>query len=104
MARIVVRLRPTETVGELDVDAVAARVADLTRWRAEVVDTRLSDAPYLTVVATTEDIDDAAAAELRDALREPVAARAYLVSAVGREQPLEGAGTEDLRAAACATP
>jgi hypothetical protein len=104
MARVVLRLRPTGTFAEMDPGTVATHLGRLRRWQTEVVDSRISDAPYLTVLASIEDIDDDAAAELRDVLGGVPAMRTYLLRTVSDEWPLRDAGADALRAAATAVP
>ncbi|MQA86728.1 MAG: hypothetical protein GEV03_19385 [Streptosporangiales bacterium] len=104
MARVVLRIRPAEVVADLDLAVVETRAGRLTGWRAEVHDTRLSDATYLSVVVTADEIDDAAAVELRDAFRALPRMAAYVVRAIGDEEPLERADAALLRTAAKAFP
>jgi hypothetical protein len=104
MVRVVLHLRPTETVAGLELGVVEERATQLTAWRAEVQDTRLSDAPFLTVVVTGVEINDHAAAELRDAFRDLPTMTAYVVHAIGDERPLEQTDTDLLQTAAHAFP
>ncbi|WP_433270658.1 hypothetical protein ACQPZF_10395 [Actinosynnema sp. CS-041913] len=103
MPRIILRFRPT-TLASLDLAAVQERAARLSRWQAEVVDTRLFDATFLSAVLTIATIDDAAVAELRAAFTDLPGTQAYVLRAIGDEHPLDQAGQQLLDTAGRAFP
>ncbi len=104
MARVVLRFRAVETVADLDLAAVTEHAERLGRWQAEVFDTRLSDAPYVSVVVTIADVDDEAAEELRGTFLDLPGMTPYVLGAIGDEVPLERADTALLETAGRAFP
>ncbi len=67
MKQIILRIRPAEVMDDLDIEVIQTRVALLTGWEVEVRDTRLSDAPYITVIVNPRTIDPEMAAQLKSA-------------------------------------
>ena len=100
MKRVVLRVRPAEVMDDLNLDLIRRRLARLAPWRAELRDTRLTDAPYVTVVASIDAIDDAAADALRRGLADLPRMRVLLWRGPGAETPLAQADTAALAAAA----
>ena len=88
MKRVVLRVRPAEVMDDLDLDLVRRRLERLAPWRAELRDTRLSDATYVTVVATIDVIDAAAAETLRRGLSDLPRMRVLVWRGPGSETPL----------------
>ena len=88
MKRVVLRVRPAEVMDDLDLDLVRRRLERLAPWRAELRDTRLSDATYVTVVATIDAIDAAAAETLRRGLADLPRMRVMVWRGPGSETPL----------------
>ncbi|MGH3811174.1 MAG: hypothetical protein ACRDUV_01805 [Pseudonocardiaceae bacterium] len=99
MARVLLRFRAVETVVDLDLAAVTERAERLNRWQAEVFDTRLSDAPYVSVVVTIDDVDDEAVEELRATFLDLQGMTPHVLRAIGDEVPLERADTALLETA-----
>jgi hypothetical protein len=87
---------------DLDLEELRERLARLPGWTSELRDTRLSDAPYVTVVAGTETLDEGAAETLRDALSDLNEAHAVLWLGIGSERRLESCDLAALAAGAAA--
>lgn len=104
MARVILRFRPATTLAGLNLAAVQERAAQLSRWRAEVVDTRLSDATFISAVLTTTTVDAAAVAELHTAFADLPGMHPYVLRAIGDEHPLDQADQELLDTAGRAFP
>lgn len=102
MPSLVLRVRPKVSVTDVDLDDLRARLARLREWTADVRDTRLSDAPYVTVVAETTRLDEDAAAALRDVLLRVPRADVDLWLGIGTQRPLETCDLATLEAAAAA--
>ena len=100
MKRVVLRVRPAEVMDDLDLDLVRRRLAGLAPWRAELRDTRLSDATYLTVVATIDAIDATAADALQRGLSDLPRMRVLVWRGPGAETPLALADAAALNDAA----
>lgn len=100
MRRIILRIRPAEVMDDLDIEAVRTRVNLLADWEAEVQDTRLSDAPYVTVVATTEMFDANAAEQLKKAFADMPRMQAQVWRRSKSEVPLDFADSSLLEEAA----
>jgi hypothetical protein len=89
MPRIIIRVRPRVVVTDLDPDILRARARALDGWRVEVDDTRLTDAPFLTVVAEREEaLDTAAERALKDAFADLPGMIAYVWKGPGTEEVL----------------
>lgn len=88
MKQVVLRVRPAEVMEDLNLDLVRRRFARLAPWRAELRDTRLSDATYVTVVATIDVIDAAAADALQRGLADLPRMRVVVWRGPGSETPL----------------
>ncbi|HEX2049183.1 MAG TPA: hypothetical protein VHJ34_00960 [Actinomycetota bacterium] len=99
MRHVLLRVRARTEPEDLDVDEVRRRLAQATSWRCEVDDTRLSDAPFVSVIAGTDVIDDASTETLRAALADLERMRVTVWSGSGQESPLESATAEALGAA-----
>jgi hypothetical protein len=97
MPRLVLRVRPLETMGDLDVGAVREHAARLEMWEAEVRDTRLSDAPFVTVVVAAPGLTPEALASLKAGFTQLPRVRVVVWLKEGVESPLE---TADLAALA----
>lgn len=67
MQQLILRIRPTTGMEDLDLDKIRARIQRLTTWQAELQDSRLSDAPYVSVIARIPQLDAAAMTELKRA-------------------------------------
>jgi len=100
MTRIVIRIRPAEVMDDLDLDIVRERAALLREWQAEVKDSRLGDAPYVTVVATTPVVTAERIAELKGALGELPRMRALVWLSPTDEVPLDVANAATFQVAA----
>lgn len=100
MARIVLRIRPLEIMEDLQIDTIRERVSQLADLGAELQDTRLSDAPYVTVVADPPTIGDDTLARLQAAFAGLPRMRAWLWQGVGAETLLDEADLEVLERAA----
>jgi hypothetical protein len=100
MRRVVLRVRPEETMDDLDLAQVRQRLARLRGWQTELRDTRLSDATYVTVVATVDAIDAAATETLRQELSDLPRMRVFLWRGLGEETPLALADASTLNEAA----
>jgi hypothetical protein len=94
MPRLIIRIRPQEVMEDLDLAVVQQRAEGLAEWHAEVVDTRLSDAPYVALVLDVPCVDDHLENELRRALAELPRMRASLYR---RGQSEASIGTVDQR-------
>jgi hypothetical protein len=91
MPEIVLRFRPLEVVTDLDPAILHARAAKLTGWQTRVVDSRLTDATFLTVVASIDKVDEPAEQRLKDAFSELPGMQAYVWQAPTHEIPLADA-------------
>jgi hypothetical protein len=76
---------------DLDLDLVRDRMARLPDWRTELRDTRLSDAPYVTVVAEIPALHEQAFEQLRVAFSNLPRMRAMIWRRPGLEIPIEEA-------------
>ncbi len=99
MSEIIVRIRPRDTMDDLDVDLVQARAERLTDWKAEFHDTRLSDAPYVTFVLRIPEITAEAVAQLKTEFGDLPRMRARLYTETGNEIPLATAELEGVKRA-----
>jgi len=68
MTAIVLRIRPIESMDDLDLSAIRDRMGRLSDLSPELDDTRLSDAPYVSLKLDLPLIDTALVQRLRDAL------------------------------------
>jgi hypothetical protein len=100
MGKIVLRIRPAEVMEDIDLAFLRHRMKQLAGWESELQDTRLSDAPYVSVVMQVTAIDAAALARLKAAFAGLPKMRALIVLSVGVELPLDAIGVDQLRAAA----
>jgi hypothetical protein len=87
MHRIIVRIRPREVIEDIDLDAILARIKNFDA--AEIVDSRISDAPYVTVIVKTPTIDNKVLTELKSRLSNLQSMYAELIVGVGTELPIE---------------
>ena len=102
MPRLVLRVRPEGLLTDLDLEQLRERLARLSGWASEVRDTRLSDAPYVTVVAETATLDEGAAAMLRAALADLEAMDVNVWLGIANERTLESCDLASLNAGAAA--
>jgi hypothetical protein len=91
MHQILLRIRPAAVMEDLNLEIIRARAQRLTNWQADLQDTRLSDAPYVTVIAKIPQLDAAAVAELKRAFARLPRMRAQVWQRVGEETPLQRA-------------
>lgn len=94
------RVRPEEVMEDLDLEVIGERLRHLEGWTAELLDSRLSDAPYVTVVAEIPEIDPEAVRRLQQALGDLPRMRAGLWRSVDAEMPLAEADGAILEEAA----
>lgn len=89
--RIVLVVRPQEVMDDLDLDLLRTRIDGLAGWQAEVQDSRLSDAPYVIVVASprSAEVDTAAVRELQQAFGDLPRMSVRLWQGVGDEASLD---------------
>jgi hypothetical protein len=97
VTRLVVRVRPENTIDDLDISVVRERVDGLSGWDVEVEDTTLYDATYVTVVARPEKLDDDAIEALRSALANLPQMRPMVWRRSASDVPLAEADPETLR-------
>ncbi len=90
------RIRPLEVIDDLDLDIVRARAERLTSWNVEVQDSRLSDAPYFTLILRLPEIGSGSLIQIKQAFADLGRMRAVLWSAKGKEVPLTKAKLDDL--------
>jgi hypothetical protein len=100
MGNIVLRIRPAEVMEDIDLAVIRHRMKHLAGWESELQDTRLSDAPYVSVVVLVTVIDAAALARLKATFAGLPKMRAQIVLSVGVELPLDAIDVHQLRAAA----
>ena len=91
MKPIVLRIRPAEIMEDLDLDVVRERATRLADWATDVQDTRLFDAPYVSVVVTMPAINFETAARLKAAFADLPRMRANVWQRIGAEVPLAAA-------------
>jgi hypothetical protein len=94
MIELIIRIRPLETMDDLDIDEVRQRAAGLQAWEAELHDSRLGDAPFVTVVARTGVPDREAVRELKAAFARLPRMTALVWRSPRDEQPLEALDPE----------
>lgn len=99
MRQVLLRVRARTAPEDLDLDELRRRLAQASSWRCEIDDTRLSDAPFVSVIAGTDTIDDASTETLRAALADLERMRVAVWSGIGAESPLDSAGPATLDAA-----
>jgi hypothetical protein len=68
MATIVLRIRPTDSMDDLDLSAIRDRMRPLTDLSPELDDARLSDAPYVSLTLDLPVTDARMVRRLQDAL------------------------------------
>lgn len=100
MPEIVLRIRPDAVMGDLDLDRIRVWAGRLPGWTTEVRDTRLTDAPYITVIATTPAITNEVANTLRSRSSDLPRMGVFIWCGVGREVPLDKADVKVLEDAA----
>jgi hypothetical protein len=100
MGKIVLRIRPAEVMEDIDLAFIRNRMKHLAGWVSELQDTRLSDAPYISVVVQVTAIDAAALARLKATFAGLPKMRAQVVLSVGVELPLDAIEVDQLRTAA----
>lgn len=88
MRQLIVRVRPAEVMEDIDLDVIRERAARLRGWDVDVRDSRVSDAPFVTLVARTREITDAAAEEIRRELADLPRMRALVWRRHGNELEL----------------
>jgi hypothetical protein len=97
--RIVLRIRAIESMADLDLGLVRQSVRALEDLDPEVRDTRLSDAPYVTVTLGLERPDEAMLHRLQEAFRDLPRVVVQLWAGAGRVVSLQSARPADLEAA-----
>ena len=102
MGKIVLRLRPAEVMEQINLDLIREAMRYLPDWETELQDTRLSDAPYVSVLVKIPEIDSKALARLQGAFASLPGMRAKVMLAVGEELPLEAIDLAGLTRAAAA--
>ena len=100
MLKLILRIRPVEVTDDLNLDLVQERACELVGVRAQVQDTRLYDAPYVSVIVNVQNADAKVLAQLRGAFGTLPRMRAMLWEMPGVEIPLVSAQLEDLERAA----
>lgn len=100
MHQILLRIRPTTVLEDLKLDLIRRRMQRLTNWQAELQDTRLSDAPYVSVIAQIPQLDAAAVDEIKRAFTRLPHMRVQIWQRVGEEIPLQSANLIIVTAAA----
>jgi hypothetical protein len=88
---------------DLDLDTVGERVRRLEDWRAELHDTRLSDAPYVSITVDLPSIGEPEVARLKEAFSDLPHMRVSLWQR-GAEVPLQAADVSALEIAARSLP
>lgn len=91
MQQLILRIRPTTGMEDLDLDKIRARIQRLTTWQAELQDSRLSDAPYVSVIARIPQLDAAAMTELKRAFARLPRMSVHLWQRIGDETLLQTA-------------
>jgi hypothetical protein len=99
MRKIVLRVRPKEVMEELNLDLIRER-SSLMDIEMEVQDTRLSDAPYISVVAKIPTINEEVLARLKGAFRDMPRMQVNLWIRIGKEVALDTVDTAVLEKAA----
>jgi hypothetical protein len=102
MGKIVVRFRPVEVMEQINLDLIRQAMGYVPDWETELQDTRLSDAPYVTVIVNIPEINQKALARLQGALANLPGMRAKVMLAIGEELPLEAVDLAGLARAAAA--
>ena len=102
MGKIVLRLRPAEVMEQINLDLIREAMRDLQDWEPELQDTRLSDAPYVSVIVKNPKIDARALGRLKSVFANLPGMRARVMLAVGEELPLEDVDLAGLTRAAAA--
>jgi len=74
---------------DIDLDLIQERMKDLVDWQPELQDTRLSDAPYVTVIVLIPTIDAKAVMRLKAAFGHLRRMRIWLWQRIGVEVPLD---------------
>jgi hypothetical protein len=102
--RLLLHVWPAQVLEDLDLDLLTARAAALEGWQVELHDTRLSDAPYVTVVAEAADITSGELDRLQVAFADLPQMDARLWVGVGKEVSLASVDAALIREAAARTP
>ena len=89
MPRIVLRVRPAEVMDDLRLALIQERARRLPDWDIEVHDTRLSDAPYISIAARMPAITEETVARLKAAFADLPGMRVLLWQRVGVERSLQ---------------
>lgn len=103
-ARVIVRLRPSESISAIDLHAIQAQLREIVDFDPELVDSRLSDAPYVTIIVRIDATQGAALDRLKRALRGLPGLLPHLYMAPGKEIALDEADLASLELAARAVP
>jgi hypothetical protein len=96
MRRILLRIRPAEVMDDLDLDLIRERAMRFPQGAAEVQDTRLSDAPYVSVIMTVPATNEELLAQLRTAFLDLPRMQIQVWRRLRVEVPLEKASVADL--------
>lgn len=99
-ARVIVRLRPMESISDLDLDAIQGRLEEIKDLHPELIDSRLSDAPYVTVIAQIDRTQALGLERLKRALRDMPGVATRLYIRPGKEIELEAADLSSIQSAA----
>ena len=83
-------------IEDIDLDAIVSRAED---FDAEIIDSRISDAPYVSVIVKTPIIDNKVLTELKSKFSNLPSMYARLWQHAGAELPLEGADISALQKA-----
>jgi hypothetical protein len=94
-----VRVRPLEVMDDLDLDLVQAKVGQLRNWEVEFQDTRLSDAPYVTLIMKLPEINLQVLTQLKTTFADFGRMRAQLWIEQGVEVPISTIQIADLERA-----
>ena len=89
MNRILLRIRPLETMNDLNLELIQKRASSLADWSARVSDTRLSDAPYISMTIDLPEVSEDELVRLKEALLGMPRMPVYLWMGRKREMALD---------------
>lgn len=101
MNKIILRIRPEQSIEELDLNVIKQRAMMFKNGEARVHDSRISDAPYITVIVMISIIDDASMSQLKEIFTNLLHMHVNVLQEIGLEICLNEADVTIFKKAAC---
>jgi hypothetical protein len=101
MKKIILRARPKEVMEDINLDVILEHVSRLGQMaETEIIDSRLTDAPYITIIVKVLDVDNAVLDQLKSDLSDLAGMNVKVWRRGGKEVPLDEIDLSGLKEAA----